>query len=275
MENISEIKDEVKYLLDQYEINLEELIRKTGHREISENIVLEYVREKYFPKVKMYKKLDPIRKIASRKLSTSYKSAVHVTVFKTINVEPLLHYKEILKSTLGEKISFTFMLLKPLARVLKDSVFNSELQDEDKLVVYDDVNIAIAVQTEKGLVTPVIRKVDEKDWRTLFKEYVDLISRARSFKLKQKDIVGATFTISNLGMYGVDYFTQIINPPQTAILGVGKIREDLILTQSKDLKTVKVATFSLTFDHRVADGADAAIFLNKLEDEIIKFKIEE
>lgn len=265
--------EELKYLLDQYEIDVNELIRKTGAREINENMVLEYIKEKYFPKVKEYKKLDQLRRVAARRLASSYKSAVHVTIFKTINVEPLLHFKEELEATTGEKVPFTFTLLKPLANVLKGSIFNSELVDEDKLAIYEDVNIAIAVQTEKGLVTPVIRKVDEKEVETLLKEYTELISRARGLKLKQKDLVGATFTISNLGMYGIDYFTQIINPPQTAILGVGKIKEEIVLTPSKDLRVVKVVTFSLTFDHRVADGADAATFLNKLEEEITKTRL--
>jgi Pyruvate/2-oxoglutarate dehydrogenase complex, dihydrolipoamide acyltransferase (E2) component, and related enzymes len=166
------------------------------------------------------------------------------------------------------------MLLKPLARILEGSLFNSELQGEDQLIIYEDVNIAIAVQTEKGLVTPVIRRVNKKDLLTLHKEYADAVSRARSFKLKQKDFVGATFTLSNLGMYNIDYFTQIINPPQTAILGVGRIRDEIALTINRDLETRRVATFSLTFDHRVADGVDAAVFLNKLEEEIRKFKIE-
>lgn len=270
-----EDSSEIKYLLDQYEVDVEELVKRTGSREINESIVLEYIKEKYFPRIKTHRKLDPVRKITSRRLSSSYRSAVHVTLFKTINVESLLHYRDELRSITGERISFTLMLLKPLARVLRDSVFNSELQDEDKLVIYDDVNIAIAVQTEKGLVTPVIRRVDEKNLKNLIVEYNDLVSRARSFKLKQKDVVGATFTVSNLGMFGIDYFTQIINPPQTAILGVGKIEEKIVLTPDKDLRAVKVATFSLTFDHRVADGVDAAVFLNKLEEEITKFKIED
>lgn len=264
--------NEFKYLLDQYEIDVEELIRRASSREINENMILEYVKEKYFPKVKEYKKLDPIRKTAVRRLTSSYKSAVHVTVFKTINVEPLLYYKEKLEARTGERISFTFTLLKPLANILKGSIFNSELLDEDRLAIYEDVNIAIAVQTERGLVTPVIRKVDEKEVEILLREYADLISRARGFKLKQKDLVGATFTISNLGMYGIDYFTQIINPPQTAILGVGRIKEEVVLTPDKDLKIIRTATFSLTFDHRIADGADAAVFLNKLEEEITKLK---
>jgi|YelNatPaOPRAMG01_1025707.scaffolds.fasta_scaffold67202_1 pyruvate dehydrogenase E2 component (dihydrolipoamide acetyltransferase) len=273
-----EYPDEIKYLLEQYEVDLNELIKRTGTSKITESDVMEYIREKYYPKRKTVMRLDPVRRTIAKRLSTSYKTGVHVTLFKTINVEPLLESKEKLGSILGEKVSFTFMLLKPLGRILEGNLFNSELQGEDQLIVYEDVNIAIAVQTMKGLVTPVIRRVNEKDLLALHKEYVDIISRARSFKLKQKDLVGATFTLSNLGMYDIDYFTQIINPPQTAILGVGKIREELSLTLNRDLKTTKtsrVATFSLTFDHRVADGVDAAVFLNKLEEEIRKFKIED
>jgi pyruvate dehydrogenase E2 component (dihydrolipoamide acetyltransferase) len=273
--NLVELHSELKYLLEQYDISLDELFSKTGTREITEKDVLEYIKEKYYPKVKFIRKLDAVRKLTAKRLSSSYHSAVHVTLFKTINVEPLLSIKEKFEAILGGKVSFTFMLLKPLSEVLKGSIFNSELQGEDQLIVYEDVNIAIAVQTERGLVTPVIRRVDEKDLKTLYKEYVDIIMRARSFKLKQKDLVGGTFTLSNLGMYGIDYFTQIINPPQVAILGVGRVREKLLLMSNGNLKTMKIATFSITFDHRIADGVDAAIFLAKLEDKIRNFRLED
>jgi pyruvate dehydrogenase E2 component (dihydrolipoamide acetyltransferase) len=273
--NLVELHSELKYLLEQYDISLDELFSKTGTREITEKDVLEYIKEKYYPKVKFIRKLDAVRKLTAKRLSSSYHSAVHVTLFKTINVEPLLGIKEKFEAILGGKVSFTFMLLKPLSEVLKGSIFNSELQGEDQLIVYEDVNIAIAVQTERGLVTPVIRRVDEKDLKTLYKEYVDIIMRARSFKLKQKDLVGGTFTLSNLGMYGIDYFTQIINPPQVAILGVGRVREKLLLMSNGNLKTMKIATFSITFDHRIADGVDAAIFLAKLEDKIRNFRLED
>ncbi|MCC6002736.1 MAG: 2-oxo acid dehydrogenase subunit E2 [Thermofilum sp.] len=266
-----ELSDELKYMLEQYEINVNELINKFGTEKITRKDVEDYIKEMYFPRVKILKKLDPVRKVIARRLASSYDSAVHVTLFKTINVEPLLSAKEKLESILGGKVTFTFTLLKPLARVLDGSIFNSELRGDDEVIMYEDVNIAIAVQTKKGLVTPVIRRVSEKSLKTLYKEYVDIISRARSLKLKQKDLVGGTFTLSNLGMYGTDYFTQIINPPQIAILGVGKIKEELTFTPSSGLKTIKVATFSLTFDHRVADGADAAAFLAKLENEIKTF----
>jgi pyruvate dehydrogenase E2 component (dihydrolipoamide acetyltransferase) len=273
--NLVELHSELKYLLEQYDISLDELFSKTGTREITEKDVLEYIKEKYYPKVKFIRKLDAVRRLTAKRLSSSYHSAVHVTLFKTINVEPLLSIKEKFEAILGGKVSFTFMLLKPLSEVLKGSIFNSELQGEDQLIVYEDVNIAIAVQTERGLVTPVIRRVDEKDLKTLYKEYVDIIMRARSFKLKQKDLVGGTFTLSNLGMYGIDYFTQIINPPQVAILGVGRVREKLLLMSNGNLKTMKIATFSITFDHRIADGVDAAIFLAKLEDKIRNFRLED
>jgi pyruvate dehydrogenase E2 component (dihydrolipoamide acetyltransferase) len=270
-----EYTDELRFLLDQYEIDIEELKKRIGSARITENDVMQYIKEKYYPEIKETVKLTPIKKTGARKLSESYRTAVHVTLFKTINVEPLIENSIRLGEYLGGKVSFTFMLLKPLAKVLEGSIFNSELVSEDKLVIYKDVNIAIAVETGKGLVTPVIRKVNERKLSDLYKEYVDIVSRARDFKLKQKDFVGATFTLTNLGMYNIDFFTQIINPPQTAILGVGKVREEIVLTPEEGLKKMRVVTFSLTFDHRIAGGAEAAIFLNNLEDYIKRFKIED
>jgi len=267
-----EFPEELRYVIEQYDIDVNEIISKTGSSRITEKEVTEYIREKYYPRVKTYKRLDPIRRTISRRLSQSYREAVHVTLFKSIDVGQLLSQKEKLESYLGGKVSFTFMLLKPVANVLVDSVFNSELKSEDQLVIYQDVNIGIAVATERGLVSPVIRRVDEKDVRELYVEFNDLVTRARNNKLKQKDLVGATFTITNLGMYGIDHFTQIINPPQTAIMGVGRIRDEISITQEGGFRVSKVATFSLTFDHRIADGADAAVFLNRLNEELSKFK---
>jgi len=268
------LPDEVKYMVEQYDIDVKELMKFASNSVITQDVVINYIRERYYPRIKEVRKLSYLRKVISSKLSNSYRTAVHVTLFKAINAEALIASREKASNILGERVSLTFMLLKPLAKVLKDSVFNAELRGEDQLVIYDDVNIAIAVQTENGLFTPIIRRVNEKDLKTLFEEYKDVIMKAKNAKLKQKDLVGATFTVTNLGMYGIDFFTQIINPPQVAILGIGKIQDRLISTLDGGIKSSKVMYVSLSFDHRIADGAEAAMFLKKLSEELENLNIE-
>ncbi|MCX8198655.1 MAG: 2-oxo acid dehydrogenase subunit E2 [Sulfolobales archaeon] len=268
------LPDEVKYMIEQYDIDVKELMNFASNNVITQDIVVNYIKEKYYPRIKEVKKLSYLRKVISSKLSDSYRTAVHVTLFKAVNAEALIASREKVSNILGVKVPLTFMLLKPLAKVLKDSIFNAEFRGEDQFIIYDDVNIAIAVQTKNGLFTPVIRRVTEKDLKTLLEEYRDIVTRAQNAKLKQKDLVGATFTVTNLGMYDVDFFTQIINPPQVAILGVGKIQERLTLTPDNGIRSIKIMYISLSFDHRIADGAEAAMFLKKLSEELENLNIE-
>ena len=128
----------------------------------------------------------------------------------------------------------------------------------------DEVNIGVAVALSEGLITPVIRNADQKTLAQIAGEAHDLAAKVRENKARPEDVTGGTFTISNLGVFDVDAFTPIINPPQVAILGVGRVVEKPIVIRGEVAKGAMMY-LSLTFDHRVVDGAPAAEFLQKLK----------
>jgi pyruvate dehydrogenase E2 component (dihydrolipoamide acetyltransferase) len=138
---------------------------------------------------------------------------------------------------------------------------NASLTDEG-IRYSDEVNIGVAVDTERGLLVPVLRNVPDRTLLDVADDLWGLIERARSGKSKAEDFGGATFTITNLGMYGIDAFTPIINLPECAILGIGRIARKPV-EKDGELGLGYVTTLSLTFDHRLVDGAPAARFLQR------------
>ena len=125
------------------------------------------------------------------------------------------------------------------------------------------IHVGLAIDTHRGLLVPVVRDVDQKRLEELSQETGALIARARTSKLRPDELTGGTFTLTNLGMYGIDAFTPIINLPETAILGVGRIKARPVAHEGT-VCVRPVAWLSLTFDHRVVDGAPAARFLQRV-----------
>ncbi len=160
--------------------------------------------------------------------------------------------------------SFTSLIAYETARVLrKHPRLNSSLQ-EDKIVIYQDINLGIAVATDQGLIVPVIKNADQKSLEEIDSEIKELTRKAREGTLSLADISGGTFTITNLGMFGVDQFQALINPPQAAILAVGQIKEKPIVYKGQILAR-SVANFTVSADHRIVDGAEVALFLSDLK----------
>lgn len=251
--------DEFKEIVEQYDIDLEKLKEEKG--EISQEIIQSYIKEKFYPKVKSEKKLIGIRKIISKRLYQSYNQAIHVTINMEIKMDNIIRLRE----KIEKKPSLTILMIKLLANALRDLPQLNATFDGEKVVIYDSINIAVATDTQNGLITPVLREVDKKDIKTFIEEYSDIITKARNGTLKEKDLVGATFTVTNLGMFGVDSFTPIINPPQVAILGINRIKDSIIIEEGKQ-KIAKIGTLSLTIDHRIIDGALGAQFLQKVKE---------
>jgi pyruvate dehydrogenase E2 component (dihydrolipoamide acetyltransferase) len=138
--------------------------------------------------------------------------------------------------------------------------------DNDNIVLLPEIHIGVAVALETGLIVPVIRNVDQKPVTQLAQEMDELVKRARNNKLRPDDVSEGTFTISNLGMFGVDSFTAIINPPQTAILAVGRARRMFVPDENDQPVVRPIMTLNLGADHRVVDGAIAARFLADLRE---------
>ncbi|MFQ5761780.1 MAG: 2-oxo acid dehydrogenase subunit E2, partial [Candidatus Bathyarchaeia archaeon] len=142
-------------------------------------------------------------------------------------------------------------------------ILNSTVE-KDGIHIYDDVNVGVAVALEAGLIVPVVRKVESKVLHEVSAALNTLTEKARAGKLTIEDVSNGTFTVSNLGMFGVDAFTPITNPPQTAILGVGRIVDKPVVVESH-VEIKPTVTLSLTIDHRAADGAVGAQFLQRVK----------
>lgn len=254
---------EVEQIAEQYGIDLRNVKGSGKNGEITLHDVERYVKEKYLPKVKEEVKIFGIRKTIAERLSKSYREAVHVTENMEVKMGKFVKMRDELSNKFQAKPSYTVLMLKCIAKALRDFInFNATIE-EGKIVIYDDININLAVDTPVGLITPVIRNVDRKSLEQLLADYEDIIERSQKNQLKEKDFIGGTFTVTNLGMYNIDSFNPIINPPQISVLGVNRIAEKP-LVEGGELKIGKVMTLSLTFDHRAVDGALAAKFLDRI-----------
>ncbi|RFU64813.1 dihydrolipoamide acetyltransferase family protein [Peribacillus glennii] len=210
-----------------------------------------------------------IRKVVGERMSKSASVAPHVTLHteadmtKAIEVRNLLLEK--IKSKTGLRLSFTEIIVKSTAYALKAHPMVNASLNGNQIDIHTDINIGLAVAVPNGLVVPVIRNADEKGLAALTEESKKLAKNARENKLNSDDMSGGTFTISNLGMYAVDSFTPIINQPESAILGVGRIKEQVV-SNNGSIEVRPQMSLSLSFDHRVIDGAPAAHFLTDLKE---------
>jgi len=206
--------------------------------------------------------LSAMRSTIARRLSKSQHETAHVTLTREVEVSALA---ALVKGE-GAKLNFGYndVIVRATAEALKrHPMMNSRLEGDDKVRILDTVDIGVAVAVEGGLITPTIRGADRLTLTDLAALVRQLSEKAKARQLSQEEYEGATFTVSNLGAYGIDTFTPIINPPQVGILGVGRIMPRPWV-QAGEVKVVPTVNLSLTFDHRVVDGADAALFLDSL-----------
>lgn len=225
---------------------------------ILEKDVLEYV-EKIEVK-EVVEELSSIRKEIIKNLKKSYENSVLVTNFTKVEFSFLMKIKrEILK-----EISITSILIKILGEVLKkNSKFNAHF-DGEKLIKYKDINIGVAVDTEQGVIVPVIKNVEKLNVYEIDKNLKELIQKIKEGKLSIDDTKGSHFTITNLGMMRTDFFTPILNGNEVAILGVGRVYKEVKIYEDGKIYPIDVSHLSLSYDHRVIDGADAARFLEDI-----------
>lgn len=211
-----------------------------------------------------------MRRTIAENMSRSMREAPHMTLQVDIVMDAVEDLRKETNSRISEnnkKISATAVIVKTVAMAIrKNPIINSQYTPE-KILLLDAINIGVAVAINEGLIVPVVASADKKSIQQISTEVNDLASRARDSRLKPQDLLNGTFTISNLGMLGVDRFTAIINPPQSAILAVGAIRKQLITDESDApvIRIAKIMSVTLSADHRVMDGAQAAYFLADLK----------
>ena len=210
------------------------------------------------------------RATVARRLYQSYSSKVHLTLSVKLDMSRVKEAKEKLKKEIEERygapLSYTGILIKLVSKALRQHMNLNSIIEEDEAKVIENINISVAVQSEKlGLIVPIMRDVDKKPLGVVSKELDEIAEKARKGTLTFDEVVGGTFTVSNLGMLdSVDSFTPIINPPQSAILGVGRIIDETVVVNGK-VEVKPMCTFSLTVDHRLIDGYPASQFLATLK----------
>jgi len=248
-----------KRLAKEHEIDLAQIKGSGPEGRITEVDVQRFVEEaaQHGPRVKEVIPLVGMKKIAAERVSRSFRTAPHSTVIMEVDMSDAAKMRK------ERQISYTELLVGAVASALKKHpLLNSTLTEGEKIKVYEDINIGVAVATEQGLVVPVIHNANNKSLEEIASRLRELVEKARTGKLSKEDVSGGTFTITNLGMYGVDMFIPIINPPEAAILAAGKIIDKP--TAEGDRIVIKpIVTLSLSYDHRIVDGAPAAQFLQE------------
>lgn len=208
------------------------------------------------------KPLNRMRQAIARRMAESKQSAPHFYVTVDIDMTNALQLREQLNAlaTDEEKLSVNDLIVAAVARTLRlHPAFNASFQG-DHLQMHEDINIGIAVALEDGLIVPVLHDADRKSLKAIAAESKGLAERARANKLRQEDLSGATFSTSNLGMFGVSEFIAIINPPESAILATGTATKQPIVVND-EIKIAPVMKATLSVDHRVAGGAEAGLFM--------------
>ncbi len=205
-------------------------------------------------------KLSSVRRTIARRLTEAWQAPVF-QISMSADMTRSLALREHLRD---EKVTVTDVLTKLCAiALLRHREVNVHFAD-DEIRIFPCAHIGIAVATERGLLVPVLRECERKSLVQLAAERAELVARTREGKLSQEDLEGGTFTISNLGMYGVENFIAVLNPPQAAILAVGAVEERPV-AQGGDLLVRPLMSLTLTCDHRAVDGATAAEFLRELK----------
>lgn len=207
--------------------------------------------------------LPTIRRTIGRRMAESMQTAPHFYVTSAVDMAPAAALRDQINAQVSddaEKISFNDLILKAAALALRQFPNLNSALEGDKLVVYPNIDVNVAVAIEDGLIAPFVPDADQKGLLTIARMTKDLIRRAREGGLLPDEYQGGTFTISNLGMYDVGEFIAIINPPQAAILAIGSI-QDLPVVKDGEVVPGKRMNITLSADHRVTDGAEVARFL--------------
>ncbi|MEM9859970.1 MAG: pyruvate dehydrogenase complex dihydrolipoamide acetyltransferase [Myxococcota bacterium] len=210
-------------------------------------------------------KASPTRKTIARRLTESKQTVPHFYLTIDVNAAPLVEARRMMNSTLdGDKVSFNDLVIKASALALRAVPAANASWMGDAIHFHQVVDISVAVAIDEGLLTPVVRDADLKGVLAISHEVRDLAARARNKKLRPEEMQNGTFSISNLGMFGVQEFAAVINPPEGALLAVGALRDDVVVVDGQ-LTAGKRMKVTLSCDHRVVDGAVGAQWLQALQ----------
>jgi pyruvate dehydrogenase E2 component (dihydrolipoamide acetyltransferase) len=206
--------------------------------------------------------LRSVRAVIAERMARSVTTTAHVTLTAEADATDLVELRHRLIQD-GVNVSYNDLFLYILGRTLREHPQLNASMGEDSIQVWQRVHIGLAVDTERGLLVPVVRDVDQKGLLQLAEETQSLVERARTGQCTPDELSGGTFTLTNLGMFGIDSFTPLINLPECAILGVGLIKRQPMML-GEEVVGRQMVWLSLTFDHRLVDGGPAARFLQRV-----------
>lgn len=211
-------------------------------------------------------KLAGMRKVVAQRMLQSHTEIPPVTQNTKVDVTELMKFRKMLLAETGNKYSVNDLILKATAKCLRQHPEVLVSLDGDQVIQRAHVNLGMAVALDAGLIVPVIRDADRMGLDALSAAAKDLASRAKSNKLTPDEYKGSTFSVSNLGMFGIETFTPIVNQPDAAILGVCAVEDELVMDDEGNISKHQVMRLSFTYDHRLIDGAVAAKFVMALRD---------
>jgi pyruvate dehydrogenase E2 component (dihydrolipoamide acetyltransferase) len=210
-----------------------------------------------------------IRRTIAERMTASYQSIPHIKFTSRVDMTKFIAAREVLNSHAEErgeqKVSATALMVKLVAMTLLNHPWLNSSITEDSILLHKEINIGVAVALEAGLIVPVVKNANLKGVSQISSEVVDLATRAREGRLVSSDVKGGTFTISNLGPFGVERFDAIINSPEGAILAIGGTHQEAVPIENGQIVSRPVMHFTLSADHRIVDGAVAARFVVDLK----------
>jgi len=209
--------------------------------------------------IKEVYKLTEVQKITAGRLTDSYKNIPQFTLCRKIDIDSLLSIRKEINARLSQHLSLVDFIVKALILTFKKFPEFNAIFEEENYKLIKEININLAVATDRGLMVPVLKDLEGKDIFEIAQLRKEITDKALKGKLQPEDFEKGTFTITNLGLQGIEYFTPIINPPQVAILGIGKLEKMSL-------------PLSLSMDHRIIDGAKGADFLQILSKELASYQ---
>ena len=249
--------------VDTNQVSLKNPVLKTNVQQADGSSITNLYADREFKEIP----LNSMRKTVASRLTEAKQNIPHFYLRKEAKIDELLQVRERLNAHLAEKnnkLSINDFIIKSCALALQSVPTANAIWAEDKILQLKPSDIAVAVSVEDGLFTPIIRDADTKSLSNISKEMKDLAGKARSKKLMPSEYQGGSFSISNLGMFGVDNFDAVINPPHGAILAVGRGLQKPIVDEDETISVANLMSLTLSVDHRVIDGALGAKLLQSI-----------
>lgn len=213
-------------------------------------------------------KVEGIRKIIAERMSESWHTSPRVVYSLSVDMTNALRYIEMINKDNEDpafKVTMNHLLIKLCADAMQEYEYVNSSFEDDMITIHEQINIGLAVAIENGLIVPNVKDVGNKDLKTVAKDTNDAVGRTRKNRITMDDITGGTFTITNLGMLGIENFSPIINQPEVAILGVNKITPTPVVIDG-EIQIRPMMNLNFVADHRVIDGAYAAKYISRVKE---------